>query len=183
MSGTFVELIFQNLMALLPFTIVRSYQRGVRWQFGRNPIALEPGPHWKIWFYHQIEISDVTDEFIELPIQSVVTKDEKLVCFSANVGYRIADIVKHWENVQDFVETTHAAAMTHLAQRVRELTLAELVGDLRKLEKSLEGTLETKFKSWGTEVFAVGFTNFAEVPRQMRLFIDGKQPLPRSFTH
>ena len=164
-------------MALLPFVIVRSYQRGVRWRFGKDPKELGPGFHWKVWLWHQCEISDIVDEAIELPIQSVITKDEKLVCFSANIGFRICDIVKHWENVQDFHESTKAVAMTHLARRVREQTLSDLIGDLKKLEDSLENTLTTRFKKWGTEVFSVGFTNFAEVPRQMRIFGDAIQHL------
>lgn len=183
MGETFITIIFNNLMALMPFVIVRSYQSGVRWRFGTRPVALAPGLHFKIWVYHQVEISDVTDEFIELPIQSVITKDNKLVCFSANIGYRISDIVKHWENVQDFVASTHGAAMTHLAKRVRESDLAALEADLKKLEDSLKGTLSTKFKDWGTEVFAVGFTNFAEVSRQYRFFGDTRPILPNSATH
>lgn len=185
MGETFISIVFNNLMALMPFVIVRSYQAGVRWHFGKNPMALAPGIHFKIWVYHQVEISDVTDEFIELPIQSVITKDNKLVCFSANVGYRIADVVKHWQNVQDFVASTHGAAMTHLAKRVRESTLAELESGegLKKLEDSLKGTLTTKFKDWGTDVFAVGFTNFAEVSRQYRFFGDTRAILPNSMTH
>jgi hypothetical protein len=30
-------------------------------------------------------------------------------------------------------------------------------------------------KKWGTEVYSVGFTNFAEVPRQMRIFLGGHE--------
>jgi regulator of protease activity HflC (stomatin/prohibitin superfamily) len=160
-------------MALFPFVIVRQYQRGVRWQFGRNAFELAPGFHWKLWLFHQVEISDITDEAIELPIQSIITKDEKLVCFSVNICFRITDIVAHWNTVQDFRESTKALAMTHLARRVRSSTLSDLVTDLAKLERSLEGTLSTRFKDWGTTVFSVGFTNFAEVPRQIRIFTDG----------
>lgn len=183
MGETFITVVFNNLMALMPFVIVRSYQMGVRWTVGRNPKPLKAGPHWKVWLVHQIEISDVTDEFIELPIQSVITKDKKLVCFSANIGYRIKDVVAHWQNVQDFVASTHGAAMTHLAARVRELDLADLESDLKKLEASLKGTLTTRFRDWGTEVFSVGFTNFAEVPRQYRFFTDQKPPVLHSDTH
>ena len=60
--------------------------------------------------------------------------------------------------------------MAHLAKRVREKELAELITDLKKLEDSLEGTLTTQFKNWGTEVEWVGFTDFAEVPTQFRVF-------------
>ena len=174
MHSTLVEMILQNLMSLLPFVIVKSYQAGIRWTLGRNPIELKPGPHWKIWLLHSATVYELCDDVVDLPVQSVITKDEKLVCFSVNIGYRIVDVVAHGCNVQDFVESTAGLAMTHLAQRVREMDLNELTasGGLKKLESSLEGTLTTRMKRWGTEVFSVGFTNFAEVPRQMRIFLD-----------
>lgn len=174
MHSTLVEMIIQNLMSLFPWIIIKSYQAGVRWTIGRNPKELKPGPHWKVWLLHQCDVYDLCDEVLDLPVQSVITKDEKLVCFSVNIGFRVVDVVSHGCNVQDFNESTAGLAMTHLAQRVREMTLTELIADgsLKKLEKSLEDTLTTRLKRWGSEVFSVGFTNFAEVPRQMRIFLD-----------
>jgi regulator of protease activity HflC (stomatin/prohibitin superfamily) len=74
------------------FAIVLSYQKGVRWTFGIDPVALEPGFHWKLWLMHRVEVINVVDEVIELPVQSVITADEKLVCFSVNIGFRFSDI-------------------------------------------------------------------------------------------
>ncbi len=176
MHETLLQIILNNLASLLPFAIVRSYQRGVRWTMGRNPRELLPGVRLKVWLLHQVEILDCADEVINLPVQSIITKDEKLVCFSVNIGFRIVNIVDHFCNVQDFAESTAGLATTHLAKRVRAKTLSELTADLSDLETSLRGTLTTQMKRWGTEVFAVGFTNFAEVPRQMRIFLD---TLPR----
>jgi len=183
MPSTLIEMILQNLMSLFPFVVVKSYQEGIRWTLGRNPKALKPGPHWKIWIFHSVAVYDCCDDTINLPVQSVITKDEKLLCFSVNIGFRIVDVVAHGTQVQDFTESTSGLAMTHLAQRVREKELKDLVaeGGLRDLEKSLEGTITTRMKRWGTEVFSVGFTNFAEVPRQMRIFLDshnGAAPFP-----
>ena len=177
MGGTFVEIILQNLMALFPFVIVRTYQRGVRWTLGKNPTRLNPGFHWKVWLLHQVEIVSVVDEVVNLPVQSVMTKDRKLICFSVNIGFRIDDPVKHWEGVQDFEESTRGLSMTHLAKRVREKSLDELLADLPALESSLRATLTTRFKDWGTEVFSVGFTDFAETQHQIRLFTE-QQILP-----
>lgn len=168
--GTIVEVILNNLLALLPFVVLKVYDRGVRYSFGKNPTELGPGFHWRVWLYHSIETFDVADEVLNLPVQSVITKDEKLVCFSVNVGFRITDVVAHATTVQDFIASTRGIAMTHLAKRVRDKKLSELVADLSDLEKSLEGTLTTRMKRWGTEVFSVGFTDFAEVPQQIRVF-------------
>lgn len=178
MSGTLVGIILNNLLVLFPFVVIKTYQRGVRWTLGKNPIELLPGIRLKLWLYHEVLVFDIADEVLELPVQSVITKDEKLVCFSVNIGFRVVDVVSHANSVQDFFESTAGLAMTHLAKRVREKSLSELVTDLRDLEKSLEGTLTTRMKQWGTEVFSVGFTNFAEVPQQMRVFMDGGKHAP-----
>jgi regulator of protease activity HflC (stomatin/prohibitin superfamily) len=112
----------------------------------------------------------MVDDFMELPIQSVITKDKKLVCFSVGIGYKIVDAVKHYCEVTEFKEATAGVAMMHLAQRVREQTEEELTQDLKTLEGSLRGTLTTRLKSWGTEVFQVGFVDFSCNIRTYRLF-------------
>jgi regulator of protease activity HflC (stomatin/prohibitin superfamily) len=167
-----VDAILSNIAELMPFVIVQSYEEGVRQTVGKNPKKLSPGFHWRIWLLHQVTVLPVVDDVLMLPTQSVITKDGKLVCFKGSIGYRVRDIVKHVCNVVDFSESTTARAMQHLAKKVRDKELAELIADLTPLEKSLEGTLETKLKDWGTEVFSVGFTDFAEVPTQVRLFQD-----------
>ena len=171
---TVVEHVFANLEKLLPFTILTSYQQGVRWTLGRNPTLLKPGPRWRLPFFHSVSVHDVVDEVMNLPTQSVITKDNKTVCFSVNIAFRISDIVAHECNVQDFNESLAGAAMTHLAKRVREATLAELETPegLKKLEESLSRTLTTKVKRWGVEIIDVGFTDFVPQPRMIRLFLD-----------
>ena len=173
-GGTVVEHIFANVEKLLPFIIIKSYEEGVRWTLGKNPKRLLAGPHWRLPILHAIQVWDIVDEVMNLPTQSVITKDKKPVCFSVNIAFRIADIVAHACNVQDFLESTSGAAMTHLSKRVREKTLEELEtpDGLRELETSLKGTLTTKMKRWGTEIIDVGFTDFVPVPRMLRLFID-----------
>ena len=182
-GGTLVEHVFANLQSLLPFRILKSFQQGVRWTLGKDPVPLGPGPHWCVPLLHSISVHDVVDEVLNLPTQSVVTKDGKPVCFSVNIAFRIADIVAHECNVQDFMESTAGATMTHLSKQVRKKDLAELMAPdaLSKMEDSLKGTLTTRMKRWGTEIIDVGFTDFVPVPRAMRLFLDASNG-SKSFT-
>jgi regulator of protease activity HflC (stomatin/prohibitin superfamily) len=170
MLESILPAVFENLLAIMPFKIVYSYEKAVRWTLGKNPHEVGPGWVWRIWLLHEVSTTVVVDDVIELPVQSVITADEKLVCFKAAIGYRVVDVVKHACNVTDFIESTKVLAAQHLAKKVRGNTLADLIEDLSKLERSLEGTLTTKFKDWGTEVFMVGFIDFAEVPTQVRIF-------------
>lgn len=169
-----VEALSNNLMELMPFVVVYEYERGVRYTLGKNARELEPGWHLRVYLLHSVSKIVTVDDAITSAIQSVITKDGKLVCFRASIAYRIVDAVKHLNGVTDFETSTLAIAQRHLAKRVRESTLAELETPegLKKLEDSLRGTLSTKFRDWGTEVFDVGFIDFAEVPTQVRLFGD-----------
>lgn len=168
----FAELILALWDEFRPLFMVRSYQEGVRWTFGRNPKLLGPGLHFRIPIIQELEIISVVDDYLAFPVQSVITRDGELVCFDAMIGYRIDDAVKHFCEVVDFRDATQELAMAHLAQRVRDWTYEELTaeGGLKSLEKSLEGTLTTRVKGWGTRIIDVGFTNFAKVPYQFRLF-------------
>jgi len=166
-----VSIILSNLMELMPFRIVFNYEKGVRWTLGQKPVALEPGFHWCWWLYHSIEKLTVVEEMIDLPTQTVVTKDGKTVVFSVNIGRVIIDPVAHFCSVSDFDESTIALAMTHLHQRIRERDYDDLLAKLPDLERSLRGTLSTRFAKWGAEVTTVGFTDFTQAS-QFRLFQD-----------
>lgn len=167
-----VNALLENLMALMPFVIVKQYEKGVRYKFGKNPSELDPGFHWKLYLYHEIDKIIVVDDTIDLGVQSVITSDEKMVCFRVSFAYTVDDAVKHQCNVTDFETSISSLARRHLAKRVRAMTYADIVSDLSKLEKSLEGTMTTKFRDWGVRVFDVGFTDFAKVETQVRLFGD-----------
>lgn len=167
-----IELLLEIWDYIKPLWTVRSYQEGVRWTFGRNPQLLGPGLHGRWPMVQEVEVISVVDDYLSLPTQSVITKDGKLVCFDAMIGYRIEDAVQHFCGVVDFEEATQELAMAHLAQRVREWTYEELTNPngLKALEKSLEGTLTTRVKDWGTRIINVGFTNFTPVNHTFRLF-------------
>lgn len=180
MGDTFLGAVLNNLMAIMPFVIVRSFERGVRWTWGCDEIALVPGFWWRIPIVHSIEVIPITDEAMELPVQTILTADDppKHVSFTVNIAYFIDDIVAHWNGVDDFEASTMALAMTHLAKRVRGYKFAELVAKTDDIERSLAGTLTTKFRSWGTKVTSVGFTNLAETEHMTRLFVD----IPKSLS-
>lgn len=169
----FLDKLLQMLLDIVPWRVVYSYEQGVRWTFGRTPTALQPGVHLCLPIIHEVQIISVVDEFFELPVQSVITKDGELVCFSVSIGYRVTDPVAHFCSVTNFQDASEGIAMTHLAQRVRDQSYQEVTQDLKTLENSLKGTLTTRMKDWGTEVFLVGFNNFAHVPYQFRMFGGG----------
>lgn len=170
--GNIIDILANNLLAMMPFVIVKSFQKGVRWTLGSNPKELQPGFHWRIYFFHEVDMVPVCENVIHLPGQTITTKDGKVVYFSTSIAYIVNDAVAHYCNVVDFKESTITLAMRHLSARVRKLTHDEIVADIQKLEDSLANTLTTRLKKWGTEVIDVGFMDLAEVKQRIRLFGD-----------
>lgn len=168
--NTFIEMLLENLAELLPFVVIYSYEGGVRWTWGRNPHEVKPGWRRRIWGMDRIETIEVVDQYLEIPVQSVMTQDDKPVSFAVVIGFRVKDPVKHYCEVVDFTDAIIALASGHLAKRVREQSYETLRTNLEALERSLSGTLETRVKAWGTEILSVGFKDFALVKHQWRIW-------------
>lgn len=156
---TLIGWLGDNLAAMVPFRVVRSYQRAVRFWLGRPGPALEAGIWWAIPGLLTIEIVDTRADTTNLPTQTVTTQDGKSVTFSANVEFEIVDPVAYLTGVQQFDFSLTNIAMSHLAKRVRAWTWNELVAEQRALELSLRDTMTTRAKKWGVQVNDVGLTD------------------------
>lgn len=156
-----IEAIFSRLAELWPFVKVHSYQQGVRFRCGKDVARCAPGVHFAFWWFEEIMVVDVVEQSINLPTQSVTTHDNVAVTFSANILYEVEDARVMYTSVQDFDDSLTAAAMNHLAQKVRAWSWDELVDGQRDLEKSLKGTLSTRAARWGVKITDVAFTDMA----------------------
>jgi hypothetical protein len=176
-----VQGLFENLAELLPVKVVRSYERGVKWTLGRNPTQLDPGPHLRVWFYHSIETAIVADDTIELPTQSIITKDEKLVVFKAIIGFKIDDIVKHFTNVTDFRESTTGLVDDAPCKARSRSYVSRVGGGFGEAGKVALHYTHDEVQRVGHRRQLRGFSDFAEVPTQIRIFGEGA-PFVRTVT-
>lgn len=170
---TWIESILSRLAELWPWSRVKPWQRAVRSSFvpfgGIRVMVLEPGIARSIPWFDTLEIRDVQEDTWNLPTQSVTTKDDVAVTFSANFAYEIDDVRASVVNVREFQSSLQDLGMMHLAKRVRDMTWPELLAEQTDLEKSLRGTLTTRAKEWGVKITQVGITDLVKA-RQFRHF-------------
>jgi regulator of protease activity HflC (stomatin/prohibitin superfamily) len=168
-----LEALLTRAERLWPWTRVKPWQRAVRATyipFGTVRVAvLMPGIARHVWFFDELEIRDVQEDTWNLPTQSVTTKDDVAVTFSANFAYEIDDVKASVVNVREFQSSLQDLGMMHLAKRVRDMTWPELLAEQTDLEKSLRGTLTTRAKEWGVKITQVGITDLVKA-RQFRHF-------------
>lgn len=171
-GGTIAAWLANNLAGFLPVKTVRSYQQGVKFSMGRDVALLGPGIHWYWPFFQAVEALDCAEETIDLPTQTVTTRDGHPVTFSANVVYRTVNARQRYVRLMDFDRSIGNVARNHLARRVRRLTWDELVARQSWLERSLAKTLTTRAKRYGVEILEVGITDFTRA-KPFRLYGDG----------
>lgn len=170
-ATTLVEWIGQNVAELMPFRVVRPYQRGVRFTRGIYPTTLAPGWHWFVPIYQTIEIVGVAEDSINLPTQTIMTRDGQPLTFSGAILYRISDPVAYWCAVQDAQNSLRDKAMLFLARRLRRRTFAQAVRLQHRTEELLRGELSEKSGRWGIEICDVGLTDFSTA-RPYRIYND-----------
>lgn len=166
----FFENLWNFLKELQPIRVVRSYEQGVyfrngqisRWKIGAPELAIPPGVYVVIPFFDDIELINIQEDTIDLPMQSITTKDGKAVTMSWNVEFQIVDAVLHFMSVADFNENLPRKASRHISSKVRDWTWDELLGAQSNLEASLKGTLQTATKDWGVKILKVGLTDMVQ---------------------
>lgn len=170
---SWIEAIFSRIGQLWPWRKIQPWQRGVRMTFvpwkGVRVRVMAPGIVRAVPFFDDVEIRDVQEDTDNLLTQSVTTKDDVSVTFSANFAYQIEDVEAAVLNVREFSSSLRDVGMMHLSERIRELTWDELRNGQKELERSLKGTLETRAKRWGVSISRVGITDLVKA-RQFRHF-------------
>jgi len=175
-----VEWIGQNLQELIPFSVIPVYARGVRMFFGKiynheggHPWTGELGPGlWlKIPWIWPVEVIHVVPQVVNLPTQTITTKDGQPLSFSANIEFEIFDAAASWTKVQSIHSSVAFLCMSHMARKLRDRTMAEALEGGRDLERSLASSLSTRLNAWGVRVTDVGLSDMVK-SRTFRLYGD-----------
>lgn len=117
---------------ILPFTIIRAYERGVLLTFGKNPKPIDPGLRFKLPFAQEIYTEIITPDTLQGGCVHVTTIDGKTILVSPIIEYIIVDVIK-W-----VIETNEAR--TNLHDILRAIT-ADYLTDLTWEECKKKGTL------------------------------------------
>lgn len=168
---SWIEVIFNFLRDQFPLKFVPPWAKGIRVRFGSHIKLFEPGPAWIWWVIDNWIVVNVVPEVINLPTQSLTTKDSQTISFSANIEYEVVDAVSKYTKVADFDSSMVNGAMGYVAKKIRDWTYQELVEGQRKLELSIRDSLTTYVKNWGVRINDVRITDLVRA-RQYRLFGD-----------
>ena len=149
------------LAALLVLTffmsirIVKQYERGVVFRFGRLVGTREPGLRFIVPIVdvmHRVSLRIVT-----LPIQSqgIITRDNVSVGVSAVAYFRVIDPVKSVVAIENVRAAIDQIAQTTLRKVVGQHSLDETLSETDRINGDIRQILDTTTFEWGVEVTLV----------------------------
>lgn len=157
------------------WAVIDSYEEAVVMRFG-NPHRKwtskngfrGTGLHFHIPFGVEEVMNDtVVERVIDLPSQSLVTKDGISVGVSAVVTCKIIDVQKALLNVENVDIAIVAAACGAIGDKLGKLDYDELL-ERQKFKDKLKTAINSKLKQFGVECSDVQLDDFCKI-RNIRL--------------
>ncbi len=152
MIGTFIGVGILILIVFSVFKILREYERGVIFFFGRFQAVKGPGIIIVIPLIQQMVRVDLRVVVMDVPSQDVISKDNVSVKVNAVVYFRIVDPEHAIIKVQNVFEATSQLAQTTLRSVLGQHELDEMLSERDKLNADIQGILDQHTDAWGIKV-------------------------------
>ena len=154
-------------VANLGVAIVRQYERGVVFRFGRIRKVREPGIRFMIPLVDNMR--KVSLRTITKPIQSqqIITKDNVSIGVAAVAYYRRVDPVKSIVEIENVETAIDQIAQTTVRNVVGRSSLDHVLSETETLNESIQRILDTTSERWGVLVQIVELKDI-ELPETMK---------------
>src|SRR3954449_11957773 len=156
-----VALAFILLVALLLFfaaiKIVNQYERILVFTLGRTSPDEVKGPGWVLVVpivQRGIRV-DLREQFIEVPSQTNITKDNAPISIDFLIYWRIADPYRSVVEVQNFNGALQNIATTTLRAVIGDILLDDLLSKREQINEVLRVKLDEVTERWGGKVTTV----------------------------
>lgn len=147
------------LAILVALRGVRTVPQGEVWtveRFGAFTRMLAPGLNFIIPFVDGIgRRVNVQEQVLDIPEQSVITRDNATVAVDGIVYYRVMDATKAAYAVQDLGVALTALTMTNIRAVIGEMELDATLSGRERINSSLLAILDGATDPWGVKIARV----------------------------
>jgi regulator of protease activity HflC (stomatin/prohibitin superfamily) len=157
------------------FRILREYERGVIFRFGRRTGAIfnpggdgtGPGLVLLIPFIDKMVKVSLRTITMDVPPQDVITRDNVSVKVNAVIFFRVLDAAKAVISVEDYLYATSQMAQTTLRSVLGQQEMDDLLASREKINEELTRIIDQHTSPWGVKVAAVEVKN-VDLPQDMQ---------------
>ena len=154
--GAFV-LVVVLVIVYLSIRVVQQYERMVVFRLGRTDESMvrDPGLRFLIPIIDRPVKVDTREQFIEVPSQTTITRDNAPINVDFLIYWRIADPLKSVVNVANFPGALQGVATTTLRAVIGDILLDEVLSKREQINEVLRVKLDEVTERWGGKVTTV----------------------------
>jgi regulator of protease activity HflC (stomatin/prohibitin superfamily) len=135
--------------------ILREYERGVIFRWGKLKGARGPGLVFLIPFVDRMVKMDLRVVTIDVPKQEVMTRDNVPATVDAVVYFRVVDPTAAVVKVENFLKASAMIAQTTLRSVLGQSELDVLLAQREKINMQLQEIIDRHTDPWGVKVTTV----------------------------
>ena len=148
------------LLLLVLWLSIRVVNRGdklVVYRLGNTDDTLVKGPGlvFLLPFIDRPRKVNLREQFVEVPSQTAITKDNVTIPIDFLIYWRIIDPLKSVVNVQDFVGALAGVATTNLRAVVGDFLLDDVLSKRDRINEDLRTKLDEITENWGGKITRV----------------------------
>jgi hypothetical protein len=98
------------------WVIVLPWQQGIRIRLGKHETLLNKGMYLRIPVIDTVFIQNKRIKYIQIPTQTLTTKDEKTITISGAIAFEVMDIRKLYNTISNPDSTLTGIAMSKIAE-------------------------------------------------------------------
>jgi len=163
-------LIIALFLLLISLRVIKEYQRGIKFTFGRFTTIMSPGLKIIIPIIHTYQVVDMRVKAVDVPNQEAITKDNIPTGINAVIYYKITNAEKAILEVENYFYATSQLAQTTMRNIVGEVELDELLSNREKIAKKIKDIIDHATDPWGISVEAVELKDIV-LPENMKRVI------------
>jgi len=169
--GPTIAIIFGVVILLIilisAIKIMREYERGVIFRFGRLRGTKGPGIFLIIPFVDKMIKVDLRTVTMDVPPQDVITKDNVPVKVNAVIYFRVMDPAKSVVKIERYMVATSQIAQTTLRSILGQAELDDLLSRRDKINQDLQKIIDEQTDPWGIKVSVVEVKD-VELPQSIQ---------------
>ena len=165
--GIVIAVIFAIIILSASIRILREYERGVIFRFGRLRGAKGPGIFLIIPFVDKMIKVDLRTVTLDVPPQDIITKDNVPVNVNAVVYFRVMDPAKAIVAIENYKLATSQISQTTLRSVLGQAELDDLLSRRDKINKELQLIIDEQTDPWGVKVSVVEVKD-VELPQSIQ---------------
>ncbi len=151
----FFVVVFAILILAMAIKIVREYQRLVVFRLGKCVGQRGPGLVLLWPFIENANWVDLREQFLEVPHQTTITKDNASISVDFLIYWKVVDPVASVVQVGNFAGASQGIATTTLRAVIGDIMLDDMLAQREHINTVLREKLDEVTERWGNKVTAV----------------------------